>query len=326
MNSVTTRRNALWFGTVEYSQWLPTPLSGAEMSPEAWGDGGVMLNGGGYESGSWGSHKVYTFEWPESTSREVAQTIKSYADGTWGRGLIYFQDPLAYDLNVLPARWADPSMALDNEGASLVYGVDPTPAATSGWQNFGLPITGAYYNLMGTPSGFRGVEDAVYVPIPAGYTLFLGCFYDKTGSGGIFMTPQNSNGSLGAAVTLTAKGPYDADLLSDFVEGYPGVWLWVGKSAAGAATVTARALIARLAPTISVPVTSGYGVSPYGLGPYGDPYYDLSGAPSPFWVGGMGNSGVRFSGKPTYVANNGVGGGQVSVAATFREVGSWLYG
>lgn len=41
------------------------------------------------------------------------------------------------------------------------------------------------------------------------------------------------------------------------------------------------------------------------------------------WSGGQGHSGVDFDGPPTYVEYNGVDGGQVGVAATFREVGSW---
>jgi hypothetical protein len=322
---VQSQRNALWFGTLEYSQWLPTPLTGAEMSPEAWGSGGTLLNGGGWELSSWGSHKVYTFEWPESMGKEIAQVIKSYSDGTWGRGLIYFQDPLTYTTNVLPARVADPSMALDDEGASLVHGVEPTVTATSGWQNFGLPIQGAYYDLADTDEGFRGVEDAVYVTIPEGYTLFLGAFYDATGSGGIFASPQNANGTIGTAVPLTAKTTADAELLNDAFDGYPGIWIWLGKSAAGAGTVSARGLIARLMRT-DLAFASGYGVGGYGKVPYGGVTPQFLQYAYGNWIGGMGNSGCRFSGKPTYVANNGVGGGQVSVAATLREVGSWVYG
>lgn len=44
------------------------------------------------------------------------------------------------------------------------------------------------------------------------------------------------------------------------------------------------------------------------------------------WIGGQGHSGCRFIGKPTYVNNTGVDGGQVSFAASFREVGLWVNG
>ena len=93
-------RTRLWFGThAGGMRWMPTPLSGAEMSPEGWESGGTLLNGGGYQQNSFGSHKTYTFEWPSSSAREAAALMKAYADGTYGRGLIYFVDPLLCDPN-----------------------------------------------------------------------------------------------------------------------------------------------------------------------------------------------------------------------------------
>lgn len=44
------------------------------------------------------------------------------------------------------------------------------------------------------------------------------------------------------------------------------------------------------------------------------------------WVGGQGHSGARFSGTPTYVTNSPINGGRIGFAATFTEVGSWVYG
>lgn len=41
------------------------------------------------------------------------------------------------------------------------------------------------------------------------------------------------------------------------------------------------------------------------------------------WLGGQGNSGCRFVGSPTYIENTGVNGGQISYAASFKEVGDW---
>lgn len=318
-------RSCLWFGTMEYMDWFKTPLQGADMSPQSWNAGGTLLNGGGYELNSWGSHKLYTFEWPASSSVEVAQLLKSYADGAYGRGPIYFVDPLIYGRNILPARVADPSMAVDDEGASLVYGVDPEPVITSGWRTNMLPIRGAYYNLGDTPEGFRGVEDAVFIPIPTGYTLGLGAFYEATGSGGIFISPQNTNGTIGTAVALTPLAPDSVAVISDIVSDVTGVWIWVGKTAPGAATVTARALIARLVDTAKLALTGTvYGEGVYGEGVYGGilsvGFTTLTAGP---WIGGMGNSGVRFSGKPTWTANSPINGGRIGASASFREIGSW---
>ena len=46
-------------------------------------------------------------------------------------------------------------------------------------------------------------------------------------------------------------------------------------------------------------------------------------APLTEWLGGQGNSGCRFVGSPTYIENTGVNGGQISYAASFKEVGDW---
>lgn len=329
-------RKRLWFGTASGGMdWFYTPLKGAEMHPEGWTTGGTLLSGGGYQQNSFGSHKTYTFEWPSSSSREAAALMKAYADGTYGRGLIYFIDPLIYDKNILPAQWADPSMVLDYEGASHVYGVNPTGSNTANWKTNRLPVRSVTYDLTNVTAGFRGQEDAVFIPIPQGYSLLLGAVYSSTGSGGVFASWQDSNGVIQSAQKLTsvsgtASGP---TFLPDVAVQGEGVWLWVGKTATGASTVSLTSMIARLVKTedlSSVGSSSVYGDGFYGQFAYGQgssggvtPPYIITARSGP-WEPGMGHSGCRFIGKPTYIANTGVNGGRVSFAASFREVGSYL--
>lgn len=293
-------RCGFWFGTEERMGFIPTPLSGADMSPSGWEAEGDLLNGGAYVRQSWGTHKEYTFEWPQSSSRQMAQLMKSYRDGSFGRGLIYFIDPLIYDLNILPARWADPSMVIGSEGSSQVYGVEPEGVTTSGGMLNGLPVASAYYDLNNVTAGYRDDRDTVFVPIPEGYTLYLGAFHQSTGSGGVFATRVNSNGTLGADTALTMMDNSDTFALPDTFTGGRGVRLWIGKSSTGSASVTVAGIVARLYKT---------GTSPVVHGP---------------WSGGMGHSGCRFAGAPTYIANSGVEGGRIGYAASFTEVGDWL--
>ena len=103
------RRENFWFGTENYMLWLPTPKTGADVSPQAWSTDGTTLNGGGYVFNSWDSHRQYIFEWSDTSAKQVAQLVHSFADGTYGRGLIYFIDPLIYDTNVLPFTRLGPS-------------------------------------------------------------------------------------------------------------------------------------------------------------------------------------------------------------------------
>lgn len=330
----STDRRRMWFGTEESMRWIQTPLSGAEMGAEGTHSEATLLSGGGFAQHSWGSHKVYDFEWPDTSARQAAQTMKSYRDGTFGRGLIYFVDPMIYDLNVLPARWADPSMAIGDEGATLVYGVYPTATPTTGHAVNDLPVYSAQYDLTDVNVGYRGIEDSLFIPIPEGFRLMLGAIYAATGNSGVYVSEVTDTGT-GDPIRLSPLTSDSTYIVNSSVTGVKGVRLWVGKTEAGTATVTLTALTARLVPGTTgssmAPGSGtvyGYGTEPYGTGPYGG----LSGGDTAAsvlrgpWVGGMGHSGCRFTAVPTYVANSGVGGGQVGYAVTLREVGSWIYG
>lgn len=227
---------------------FPTPLQGADSSPSAWGVDGTLLNGGGYGFNSFGSHKRYTYEWPQSSSPETAQMMKSYRDGTYGRGLLYFLEPGIYRTNILPAHWADPSMSLNSEAPSLVYGVGPIAVATSGGEDLALPISSAQYDLSTTPAQTIPTPDSsVFIPVPEGHTLFLGAFYSGTGTGGVFATPVNSNGTLGTAVRLTEKPNSDTTAVTDRFSGdIRGVRLWIGRLDSTPSSVTIAAMAGRL--------------------------------------------------------------------------------
>lgn len=321
-----TRKN-LWMDVEGgWRGWFKTPLTGADSSPQGWGADGTLLNGGGYAVSSFGSHKQYQYEWGESSSRQEAQFMKSLADGTYGRGLIHFIEPTLYDQNILPARTADPSMAIEDEGSSFVYGYNPTPVPTSNWEQNLLPITSAFYDLANESAGYRGIEDSTYVTIPEGYTLYLGAFYQATGSGGIFIREVLSNGREGRDIMLTPIDNESPVIAVDTFSGIRGVRIWLGKYATGAASVTATALIARLISTDRILIDeAGYAEGEYGLEPYGGVLTPTHIDQGP-WIGGMGHSGCKFVGKPSFVSNTGVNGGQVGFAATFKEVGSYLYG
>lgn len=325
MRHITHPRKAFWFGTKEFSQWLPTPLAGADMSSLGSEVGGTYLDGGGYQVNAWDTHKTYSFEWPSSTSPEVAQTLKSYRDGTYGRGLIYFLDPLTFDKNILPARFADPSMALGNEAPSLVAGVTPVEMPTSNWVAKRLPARSVMYDVASAPPATIGNGTALWIPVPEGHTLYLGAHYSYGGNGGVFYHPVDASGTPGTGVRLTPKTSASRSRVGVAIPRPAGgfVVLRVGTSS-GAGTVILSAMTALLAP-------DGY-ISTAGL----DANLEPTGAnyPNPRaekflsgnWIGGMGNSGCRFSGTPTYSVNSGINGGRVSVAATFREVGSWIDG
>lgn len=296
-------RECFWFGTEERMQWFKTPLQGADSSPSGWSADGTLLNGGGWALNSWGSHKRYSYEWPQSSSPEVAQKMKSYRDGTYGRGLLYFIEPTIFLTNVLPAAWATPSMAIQDEAPTLVYDVDPIAVPTSNFGVNDLPVASAYYDLNDAPAQTQATPDSsVFIPIPAGYTLHLGAFYSAAGTGGLFATPVNSNGTLGDAVALTPLGNDSDEIVADEFTGLNGVRIWAGRTDTTPSSVTVAAMIGRLVEDGKPAPTQGP------------------------WIGGQGHSGCRFAGTPSYVTNSPIEGGRIGFAASFVEVGSWIYG
>lgn len=302
-------RCGLWFGTEEYMQWVETPLSGADVSPQGWNTGGTLLSGGGFSARSRGTHRVYNYAWRNSSDRGAAQVMKNYYSGTWGTGLIYFLDPLTYSTNLFPDRWAAPGNTLEFEGPSLVYGVTPEPVEMTGWKTNGYPMHAAQFDLSNVPVGYREGE-SVFIPIPDGFTMYLGGSYETVGTGGVFYSIVDGSGSVDSV-----PNPVDVvDISATTVLGVTpiigssevaGIRVWFGRTSDVESYVTVHALIARIvestAPTMLV--------NKLAQGP---------------WFGGQGHSGCDFAGTPTYVEYNGVGGGQVGYAVTFKEVGSWV--
>lgn len=269
------------------------------MNPESWGDFGTLLNGEGYGKHAWSSHKTYDLEWSDASTVRHAQMMKSYRDGTYGRGLIYFIDPLTYVTNVLPARWADPSMAVDDEATSLSYTVSPKYVPTSSADVNDLPVRSATYPVSSLPTAIANAP-SVFIPIPEGHTLALGAIYTAPNStSGIYYTPVDANGNNGTAVRLTPLATTTATLTNTNVSDVKGVRLWLGKTAGTTGSITLTAMTGRIFRTNPVTPSSAT------QGP---------------WIGGQGHSGCRFDGMPTYVANTGVNGGQVGFAASFVEV------
>lgn len=297
----------MWFGTKEFSLWVPTPVSGADVSSAAWGDAGTYLNGGGFGINSYNSHKTYDFSWRSSSSRETAQLMKSFFDGSFGRGKLYFQDPLTLDTNVLPARWADPSITADYEGPSLVPGVQGTAVSRTNTRRLQLPVRAMHYDFDNyvQPSI---LDSALYVPIPEGYGLILTAFFEATGDVGLRGAPSIGGVPGTTSVVSTPTAPTaNTNLLSSAASyggnaGEDGAYIWIGGDTPGSVysgSVTLHALQGRLIRSDRI----------------------ATWLPQPYthWYGGQGNSGVRFEGPPSYINMNGVSGGQIEFAASFVE-------
>lgn len=299
----------MWFGTQDYATWVPTPLRGADVSAKGWGANGTFLNGGAFAFNSYNTHKEFDFSWRSTSSRSQAQTMMSFYSGTFGRGKLYFLDPLTMRTNVLPARWADPSITCDFEGESLVPGLDPLRVSRTGTERLQLPVNAAQYqfesHVQGSPR-----EVGVFIPVPPGYAAVVWGVSESSGTSKVRVGTVSQGGTVSTTPSaLPDATPADIQINSDktvvvpAAPGVIGVQVWIGGSAQddivdGVVTVNA----------LSVEVIPVEEVAQYGQ------------LPRNHWFGGQGNEGVRFLQPPTYINNTGVDGGQVEFAATFTEV------
>ena len=302
----------MWFGTQDYATWIQTPQRGADVSARGWNESGNFLNGGAFAFNSYNTHKEFDFEWRTTSSRKDAQTMMSFYSGTFGRGKLYFIDPLTMQTNVLSARWADPSITCDFEGESLVPGIDPLRVSQTDTARLQLPVTAAQYVFDNhTQSDPRDV--GVFVPVPPGYTALVWGISNSTGGAADARVRVGSvapGGSVSSVSTVlpdatpaSIQERIDGGVVANLNPGDIGIQLWVGGGVPGGTvngTVTINAL--------SVEIVESSRVTDYANSPRGH------------WYGGQGNEGVRFLQPPTYINNTGRDGGQIEFAATFTEV------
>lgn len=302
-------RDKMWFGTADYMQWIDTPETGADVSSVSFSADSALLNGGGYARTSWDSHKTYQFSWGDSASLALSHAINAYRNGTWGRGLIYFHDPMTYETNILPKRWADPSMAANYEAEPIIPDVFPTTSPASPGP-LGLPVRTATYRV---PAGYSSQTNASehYIPVPPGMVLMLGAVY----SGVAKLYVRIDGGSPIDLVTLSAGDISSGTTVNTWVGG-TNVYLGVRNTTGAAANIILSAITARLTDYASAPIQP---VVP-GLSTGTAPGFIPAMGP---WMSGEGHSGVRFVGTPTTVNYNGVDGGQMGVSCTLKEVGAW---
>jgi len=325
-----------WFGTAPFvsptpnipsdpgkMQWIDAPIQGADMSTSDWGSTNVFLNGGAHVSQSRGSYKSYSFEWRESSSPQTVSMIQGYRNGSYGRGLIHFLTPDAYESNALPERWAHPGLSLGVEGRHLpvfkksgsAYQLaqDPSVTGTVTPQNdWNLPLTSLQYDLSSAmlrpDTAVVRNSGMVFVPIPAGFYALI-----------------NAWGSEGGIILSTTTGdapifrPFSANAYEDagFSDSLTPLTSVTGGLFLGLATETDALSISAL----SVKLISREEVLPN---------FNIEGLRKlvtrrGLWNSGMGNSGTRFApGGITMNYNSPVGGGRMGFAASFTEVGDSL--
>lgn len=277
----------MWFGTRDYMQWVPCPLVDSDMSKIGWQSQSQYLNGGARVRRSSSAHKEYNLSWGLQ-SRENIRKVNDYADGIYGDGLIYFIDPFAADQNVLPQYWAAPMLGAD-DGPILHGTVAPTVTAT-GSNSYGYPIKSAVY---ATDSAY--VRQQLFVPIPPGYTAWIGAHGSATGTSAVKVTPTVGVSTLGTPVNLTLLGTNTDVRVNASFNGstYSGILIELN----GTGSLILAGLIVQILETGVTPAVGGF-------------------------ISGQGNSGCHFAEQPK-LQNYSSAMDKVGMTARLVEVGAW---
>jgi hypothetical protein len=301
MSNVFQNVEKMWFGTKDNMQWIDTPLSGANVSTSGNYANLDLVNGGAHVRNSFDSHKNYNFTWGSSVDRKLASIIRAYRNGSYGRGLMYFIDPMYYETNILPQRWADPSMCINHEAQNIAGLVHKPSQSLTQSNNNGLPVYSAVYSFQ-SGVNYDGLDegDALWIPIPPEAELVIWAYYSFVGNARIMVRDSGKDSNIEA---LYGNRAYTLEPVVTVVPG--GV---SGSSAElylsnNASPENSRIEVSGITARIRFP---GYSENI-----------------EPFWYTGEGHSGCAFSSGPSVFNNSGVGGGQVSLSCELKEVGSW---
>jgi len=245
-----------------------------------------FLNGGADVRRSTAAAKRYSMTWNVMT-RDEARVVLDLADGIYGNGPIYWHDPFAADRNALPQWWASPMQGIidglplnaDDRGVAV-----DTPA-----NNLDLPLKSIEYNVL------LGTTRTVWIPIPQGYTAWVGA-YGIDGTGGRLEAIPTVNSQVdGANTPLTFLDFTDNSRFSNSFSSndFDGVKIALG----GAGTVTLTGIMVQVLKNGKMP------------------------QPGKF-ISGQGNSGCSFIAQPDYTPYS-AALDKVGLVAEMVETGGW---
>jgi hypothetical protein len=278
-------RTGMWMGTRDYADWVPACSINADFSSVGWAAKTTYLNGGAYVRRSKGSHKEYDFSWALN-SRDELRKIDDLAKGLWGDGLIYFVDPFAMDKNVLPPHWAAPMMtAVDSP---VLIGTDKPELVPTAANPLGYPTQTVVYNKVG------GIHPTLYLPIPRGYTAWVGVHGPSSSPGKMQITPVTSPVNSAPTVALPMLAVTSTNRFSHTFNGdtYMGIEVEVDGN------ISYSGAMVQILKNGVTPPTGGF-------------------------ISGQGNSGCEFEDTPRTQAYSAVLD-KVGMTAKLVEVGSWL--
>lgn len=279
----------MYLGTRERAIWVQAPAPGAGFAAEGFSSSMKYANGGGSVRNSKGAHLEYDFTWNSLTRDQIAD-IEDYAYGLYGDGLVYPVDPYAMDRNLFSAQWASPKITAE-DGIPLTGVVRPSKVLIND-MSLGYPMYAAAYSITAGQA-----KRKFYLPVPSGYTAWVGCHGLVNARGLIVQPTLNGVASGGTTAVPTLAVNNSTRFSASFVGGsINGIDISVDTTAT--TTLTLCGLMLQLLPTGTAPATGGF-------------------------ISGRGNSGCEFEGKPTRSVYS-IPGESIGLKAKLVEVGDWL--
>lgn len=279
--------NTMEFGTRTYRQLIPCPAIEGDHSSVGWSTSAQYLNGGAFVRNSAASHREFNLSW-NLASRTDLQPLYDYAAEIYGPPPYFFIDPFSADLNVMPEWYAAPGMATMD--APTIVGENRPTRVINTDQSQGYPSVGASYAVS---SGLE--RRPLYIPVPTGKVLWIGVHGFANDASHILVTPFNGT-VPGTAVPITNLG-LNTNVRCNYsfssATGVTGVEVSVG----GTGVLSIFGIIAQVLDIGITPDNGGF-------------------------VGGMGHSGVEFSGKPTKLAYS-TAFDLIGASATLVETEGW---
>jgi len=256
--------STIYFGTTQRMMTLRLPDAGMTARQVHYADDMQFENGGGdvYRP-SLAYHMEYDFEYGlyEATGSQGLNNFADFAAGLYGNPIIYFADPMYYDVNLLPPYFAAP--ALSEQGWKSIGGSTLTPTYSNTAANtVGQPYRSVAYDvgtLTANTLPAEGYASAI-IPIPPGMTLWLGASGSATGFGVVRVESWlNAASSPAASTNLTLLSTTGTTRLNTSIASTAANYVRIGitRSSASAGTVTLTSMMAQLWPTGTTPTLTG---------------------------------------------------------------------
>lgn len=297
----------VYFGNATKQTWITAPQTGMGASSQGWVSQTQLLNGQTHVKRSQGSHRRLEMSWIGALNapeiEDSLHTVKDFADGIYGTGPFFWNDPYAVKSNMFSPAWAAPALSVGTDWESICpddVGITKEIVTTEsisslvGNNTANYPPNTAKFTAPGTPNA---ESNRFTFYIPDGFTLWLGLHGYHGTTGAAFALPYE-DGVAGTAVNMTPLGVNTqtrfntsfSSTAADKVEFY------LAKVDSGPCTFYISGIMAQLLPTGTSPASGDF-------------------------LAGRGTTGLEFVEFPTveyYSAN--INDGQIGMSVVLVEV------